>query len=101
MFFLATRENEYKIQASFELKRYQRTETVSLESLKVWLTDVFTVRFLNDFIKNSIKKEILKRVIINGSTCSSWLFQRLSKLKLIVTDKSSLRTALSSWFFLA
>ena len=35
MFFLATRENEYKIQASFELKRYQRTETVSLESLKV------------------------------------------------------------------
>ena len=43
---------------------------------------------LNDFIENSIEKEILKRVTINGSTGSSWLFQRFNKLQLIVTDKN-------------
>ena len=74
--------------AYFELKNYQRTETVDLENTKVWLTDVFTGRFLNDFIENSIEKEILKRVTINGSTGSSWLFQRFNKLQLIVTDKN-------------
>ena len=32
----------------------------------------------------------MKRVIINGRTGSSWLFSRLNKLQIIVTNKGSL-----------
>ena len=41
-------------------------------------------------------KYILKRIIINGSTGSSWLFKRFNKLQIIVTDKSPLKNMLSS-----
>ena len=35
--------------------------------------------------------DILKRVTINGSTGSRWLFKRFNKLQVIVTDKSTLK----------
>ena len=43
-----------------------------------------------------MNKDVLKRVIINGSTGSSWLFKRFNKLQVIVTDKSVLKNILSS-----
>ena len=42
------------------------------------------------------ERETLKTVIINGSPGSSWLFQRFNKFQLTVTDKTNLRTVLSS-----
>ena len=46
-----------------------------------------------------MKKDILKRVIINGSTGSSCLFKRFNKLQVIVTDKSKLKDILEKFFF--
>ena len=46
-----------------------------------------------------MKKDILKRVIINGSTGSSWLLKRSNKLQVIVTDKSKHGDILPGKFF--
>ena len=61
------------MQGYFELKNYQQTEPVELENTRVWLTNVFVGRYFNEFIWHKMKRDILKRVIINGSTGSSWL----------------------------
>ena len=42
-----------------------------------------------------MKKGILKRVIINGSTGSNWLFKRFNKLQVIVTDNNAIKTIVS------
>ena len=87
---------ELKMQGYFELKNYQQTELVELENTRVWLTNVFTGRYFNDIVRNETKKYILNRVIINGSTGSSWLFKRFNKLQVIVTDKSKLKDILAT-----
>ena len=80
LFTTAAKGKEYKIQAYFELKNYQRTEFVDIENARVWLTNVFSGRFFNNFIRNAMKEDILKRIILNGSSGSSWLFKRFNKL---------------------
>ena len=42
-----------------------------------------------------MKKGILKRVIKNGSTGSSWSFKRFNKLQVIVTDNNAFKTIVS------
>ena len=79
---------EYKMQGYFELKSYQRTEPVELENIRVWLSNVFVGKYFNELIRNEMKNDILKRVIINGSTGSSWLFRQFNKLQVNVTDNS-------------
>ena len=101
-FFNSVRElfvsvgKELKMQGYFELKNYQQTEPVELENTRVWLTNVFVGRYFNEFSRSEMKKDILKRVIINGSTGSSWLFKRFNKLQVDVTDKSVYKNILSS-----
>ena len=92
----AAKGKKYKIQAYFELKNYQRTEFVDVENTRVWLTNVFSGRFFNDFIRNAMKEDILKRIIVNGSSGSSWLFKKTDKPLVIVTDKSNMKNIFSS-----
>ena len=113
MFFNSVKDlfvsgKDCKIQGYFESKNYQQTELVELENTRDWLTNVFVGRYFNEvykcicwryfneFIRGEMTKFILKRIIINGSTGSSWLFKRFNKLQIIVTDKSPLKTMLSS-----
>ena len=42
-----------------------------------------------------MKKNILKRVIINVSKGSSWIFKGIQKLQVIVTDKASFQKIMS------
>ena len=84
------------MQGYFELKNYQQTEIIELENARVWLTNVFVGRYFNEFIRGEMKREILKRVIINGSMCSSWLFKRFNKLQVLITDKNAYKNILSS-----
>ena len=92
------------MQGCFELKNYQQTEPVELENTRVWLANVFigryfsvfVGRYLNEFIKSEMKKDILKRVIINESMGSSWLFKHFNKFQVNVTDKSAYKNILSS-----
>ena len=79
---------EIKFQGYFELKNYQQTEITETENTGARLANVYVGKYFNRFVKGQIKEEILKRVIINGSTGSSWLFKRFNKLQIIVVDKA-------------
>ena len=78
-----------KIQVSMELINYQPTEIIELESKRVWMTDVYIyVNFLRlkyKFVKAGIKNDLMKRVIINGMTGSSWRFKRFARISMIDT----------------
>ena len=94
--FESVRGKEFKMQGYFELKNYQQTETIELENTRVWLTNVLVGRYFNEFIRGEMKRNILKRVIINGLMDSSWFFKRFNKLQVIVTDKSAYKNISSS-----
>ena len=90
--FLSTFERSFvsnkkvKMQGYIELVNYQPSEIIELESKRVWLTDVFTGRYFNQYIRGEMKSNFLKRVIVNGATGSSWQFKRFDRLSVIVTD---------------
>lgn len=71
-----------------EFKNYQQTEIVELENARIRLTNVFVGKHFNEFIRDEMKKYILKRVTLNGSTGSSCLFKQFNKLQVIATDKT-------------
>ena len=73
--FVTDGRDEFKMQGYAEIKNYQQTEIVELENIMVWLTNAFIGRYFNNFVRGSMKEDILKRAIINGSACSSWLFK--------------------------
>ena len=66
--FASGKSKKYKIQGYFEVKNYQQTEFVELENTRVWLTKMFVGRYFGEFIRSEMKKYILKRIRINGST---------------------------------
>ena len=78
-----------------ELTNYQQTETEELENIRVWLTNVFIDRYFNQYIRGEMKKDIWKRVIINGATSSSWIFKRFNKLQVIATDRMTFKNVMS------
>ena len=54
------------MQGYIQLVNYQLSEIIELESKRVWLTDAFTGRHFNQYIKGEMKCNFLKRVIVNG-----------------------------------
>ena len=75
-----------KIQRYVELINYQQSKIVNLENTRVDVTNVFEGS--HPYIRGrGIKKVILKRVIVNGATGSSWSFEMFNKLQIIVTDE--------------
>ena len=49
------------------------------------MTNTFTTKHFNDFVRGELKDEITKRVIVDGQTGSSWHFKRFERLNVIVT----------------
>ena len=70
------------LNANFEIINQQR-DTQCIEK-RVWLTNVFLFKHFNQFVRGEIKDEIIKRLIINGQTGSSWYFKRFNRLNIIV-----------------
>ena len=89
----------FKMQQYVDLKHYQQTNTAELENTRVWPTKVFLVRYFNQYMWDGMKKEILKRVNINVSTGTSWIFKRFQKLQVIVTDRKSFKNVMSASCF--
>ena len=50
----------------------------------MWLTTVFHFKHFNQFVRGEIKDEIVKGVIVNGQTGSSWYFKRFNRMIIIV-----------------
>ena len=88
--------SEMKTQRYFELKNYEQTKTAKIENARVWLTNVYGEKYFNRFVRGQIKEDILKTVIINCTTVSTWLFKWFNKFQIIVTDKTSFSNSFSN-----
>ena len=78
---------KHKFQVYFELVNQQRISDNQdfLTDNRSWLTNVYTYKFFNEFLRNELKHEITKRIINNDLTGSSWYFTRFERLNVIVT----------------
>ena len=84
---------DFKIQGYFEIINYQQTKIV--KNTRIWLTNVFKGRHFNPYIRGEMKKDILKRLVANGATGSSWIFKRFNKLQIIATDETNFENIMS------
>ena len=71
---------EDKIQGYAKAINYQQTEVVNIENTRVWLTNVYATRYFNTYARDEIKNDILKRIIFNEATGSSWIFRRFNSV---------------------
>lgn len=60
-------DDEYKIQCYAEIVNQQHGDIIIAENTRVWLTNTFTARRFNPYVRGSIKSKILKRVIAKWS----------------------------------
>ena len=75
-----------KVQGYTEIINQQQGEFIVAESTRVWLTNTFTATHFHEYVRSSIKGDIVKRIIINSQTGSSWYFKRFSRLTVITTS---------------
>ena len=73
----------------------QQGKFIVAESTRVWLTNTYAAKHLNDYVRNSIKSEIVKRIIVNGSTGSSWYFKCFNRLTVVITSVNDARRIMS------
>ena len=78
-----------------EIINYQPGE-VEIKSSRMWLTNVYIATHFNFYIRDKIGKQILKRIILNDETGSSWIFKRFNRLQGIFTFKKNSVSLLSS-----
>ena len=79
-------DKDYKIQGYAEIINRQQGEFIIAENTRVWLTNTYTAKYFNEYVRGSIKSDIVKRIIINGQTGSSWYFKRFNRLTVISTS---------------
>ena len=79
---------QYNIMGYAEIINYQPSE-VDSKSMRMWLTNVYTPSHFNLYVRDEIGKQILKRIILNGTTGSSWIFKRFNRLQIIFTSKKN------------
>ena len=60
-------EKDNKIQGYAEIINQQRGELIVLEDSKIWLTNTFSSRHFNNFVRGELKDKIVKRVIVMDS----------------------------------
>ena len=78
-----------RFKCSFTIANQQsapRTEFVEITDSRVWQKNVYEGVYVNDFIKSNLMQGILKSVIQNGMTCSSWRFKRFDRVCLTVNS---------------
>ena len=63
--------------------------TADIKSLRYWTTNVYRAVYFNSFVAAGIRQDILRRVINNKLTGSSWYFNRFSHLNINVLKKKA------------
>ena len=77
--------DKYKFQRYAEIINQQKGESVVSENTRVWLTHVYTAKYFNPYVRGAIKNDILKRIVFNSETSSSWVFKRFKRLQIITS----------------
>ena len=91
-----TPDDKYKIQGYAEIINHQQGGFIVSENTRVWMTNVYTAKHFNPYSRGTIKNDILKRVIKNGETGSSWVFKRFERLQIITTSSKNFKTVMSA-----
>ena len=92
------RSNEYfLIRCGFSLENIQPVldnYNEPLKNTRYWSTDPIETKSFNDFVYFNVRESILKRVINNGLTGSSWHFNRFVYIivKTFSVNESILKT---------
>ena len=89
-------DKEYMIQGYAEIINQQQGEYIFAESTRVWLTNTYHATYFNEYVRGSIKSDIVKRIIINGQTGSSWYYKRFKRLTVITTSVQEAKKIFSS-----
>ena len=88
--FLKNVQNNKKwFKCSFTIENTQnsiRTDLIPLTNTRYWTTETYNSIYFNDFILHSLRSDILKRVIANQMSDSSWYFKRFLSLVLKTLD---------------
>ena len=83
------------MQGYAEIVNQQQTEYIIAEITTVWLTNTYTAKHFNDYVRGSIRDDIIKRIIINGQTASGWYFKRFNRLTMIMTSVQEAKAIIS------
>ena len=78
-------EGEVLIKCGFLIENIQPSVQENLRAIfniRYWTTEPFKTRYFNDYIFYGLRENILKRVIVNGMSGSSWRFRRFIYLNL-------------------
>ena len=70
-----------------KLINYQPAEIIQLEqeSRRIWMTDIYSCKFFNGFVRGQIENDLMKKVIINEMSGSNWRFKRFDHITMIVS----------------
>ena len=85
--FKSNEKNSFK--RSFYIKNKQNSVTSNLQPLidtRYWITETYDGKYFNDFIFSGLTQDILKRVIVNNMSGSSWYFKCFIYLAVKVLD---------------
>ena len=88
-------DGEIKIQGYAEIINQQQGNNIISENKRVWLTNVYTAKHFNPYVRGAVRNDILKRLIFNGETGSSWVFKRFQRLQIITTSVKSFNSIIS------
>ena len=85
--------SECQFKADFAIENIQDApsgvaNTADIKTLRYWSTNVYRAVYFNEFVANGIRNDILKRVINNRLTGSSWYFNRFSHLNIKVLSRN-------------
>ena len=67
-----------------------RPDLLALTNTQYWTTETYNSIYFNDFILRSLRSDLLKRVIVNQMSGSSWYFKCFLNLALKVLDLTEL-----------
>ena len=85
---------EVSIRCDFSLENIQPTPLktgVSIGNLRYWSTEVYAMKYFNNYLLFSLKKDTKKTILANDQSSNSWRFHRFIYLHLkIYTDRSKL-----------
>ena len=85
-------KNKVFFKGDFSIENIQNAPLISpniidIKTTRYWSTDVYKGVYFNDFIISEIRSDILRRVIINNLTGSSWHFNRFKHLSIKVIEQ--------------
>ena len=84
---------EHKFQGYAEITNQEKLEVI-LEINE--LSNSFTSKHFNDFVRGEIRGGITKRIIVDGQSGSSWHFKRFERLRVIVVPLTDSKKLFSS-----